>query len=126
MSTDPGREQNWYPISKLGWFTSHIRERVEATSRQMELLQPARARPYLLDDARGVSLTGPAVRRRAASSGTRGSSAGSGSHQYGGSGGLHLSDHLLHDGGHRRQLGGGFDAAPGVPPASPVWRHDFQ
>ena len=51
MSTDPGREQNWYPISKLGWFTSHIREGVEATSRQLELLQPARARPYLLDDA---------------------------------------------------------------------------
>ena len=40
-----------YPISKLGWFTSHIREGVEATSRQLELLQPARARPYLLDDA---------------------------------------------------------------------------
>jgi hypothetical protein len=51
MSTDPGREQNWYPISKLGWFTSHIREGVEATSHQLELLQPARARPYLLDDA---------------------------------------------------------------------------
>ena len=51
MSTEPGREQNWYPISKLGWFTSHIREGVEATSRQLELLQPARARPYLLDDA---------------------------------------------------------------------------
>ena len=51
MSTEPGREQNWYPISKLGWFTSHIREGVEATRRQLELLQPARARPYLLDDA---------------------------------------------------------------------------
>ena len=51
MSTEPGREQNWYPISNLGWFTSHIREGVEATSRQLELLQPARARPYLLDDA---------------------------------------------------------------------------
>ena len=51
MSVEPGREQNWYPISKLGWFTSHIREGVEATSEQLELLQPARARPYLLDDA---------------------------------------------------------------------------
>ena len=51
MSTEPGREQNWYPISKLGWFTSHIREGVEATSEQLELLQPARARPYVLDDA---------------------------------------------------------------------------
>ena len=51
MSTQPGREQNWYPISKLGWFTGHIREGVEATRRQLELLQPALARPYLLDDA---------------------------------------------------------------------------
>ena len=51
MSTEPGREQNWYPISKLGWFTSHMREGVEATSEQLELLQPARARPYVLDDA---------------------------------------------------------------------------
>ena len=47
-----GREQNWYPISKLGWFTSHIREGVAVTRRQLELLQPARVRPYLLDDAR--------------------------------------------------------------------------
>lgn len=51
MSKEPGREQNWYPISKLGWFTGHIREGVEATRRQLELLQPARARPYVLDDA---------------------------------------------------------------------------
>src|SRR5438132_5357219 len=51
MSREPGREQNWYPISKLGWFTGHIREGIEATRRQLELLQPARARPYVLDDA---------------------------------------------------------------------------
>ena len=51
MSRPAEREQNWYPISKLGWFTSHIREGVEATRRQLELLQPARARPYALDDA---------------------------------------------------------------------------
>ena len=51
MSREPGREQNWYPVSKLGWFTGHIREGVEATCRQLELLQPARARPYVLDDA---------------------------------------------------------------------------
>ncbi len=51
MSRESGREQNWYPISKLGWFTGHIREGVEATRCQLELLQPARARPYLLDDA---------------------------------------------------------------------------
>ncbi len=51
MSREPGREQNWYPISKLGWFTGYIREGVEATRRQLELPQPARARPYVLDDA---------------------------------------------------------------------------
>jgi hypothetical protein len=34
VSTQPGREQNWYPISRLGWFTGHIREGVEATRRQ--------------------------------------------------------------------------------------------
>ena len=51
MSKEPGREQNCYPVSKLGWFTGHIREGVEATRRQLELLQPARARPYVLDDA---------------------------------------------------------------------------
>ena len=51
MSKEPGREQNWYPVSKLGWFTGHILEGVEATCRQLELLQPARARPYVPDDA---------------------------------------------------------------------------
>jgi hypothetical protein len=51
MSREPGREQNWYPVSKLGWFTGHIREGVEATRRQLELLQTARARPYVPDDA---------------------------------------------------------------------------
>lgn len=51
MSKEPGREQNWYPVSKLGWFTGHIREGVETTCRQLELLQPARARPNVLDDA---------------------------------------------------------------------------
>ena len=38
MSKEPGREQNWYPISPLGWFTGHIREGVEATRHQLELL----------------------------------------------------------------------------------------
>ena len=51
MTTYPGREQNWYPISKLGWFTGHIREGITVTRRQLELLQPARSQPYLLDDA---------------------------------------------------------------------------
>jgi hypothetical protein len=51
MTTHPGREQNWYPISKLGWFTGHIREGITVTRRQLELLQPARSQPYLLDDA---------------------------------------------------------------------------
>jgi hypothetical protein len=39
----PDREQNWYPISKVGWFTGHIREGIEVTGQQLELLQPARA-----------------------------------------------------------------------------------
>jgi hypothetical protein len=51
VTTYPGREQNWYPISKLGWFTGHIREGITVTRRQLELLQPARSQPYLLDDA---------------------------------------------------------------------------
>ena len=50
MTTQPGQEQNWYPVSKLGWFTGHIREGITVT-RQLELLQPARSQPYLLDDA---------------------------------------------------------------------------
>ena len=45
MSKEPGREQNW---RKLGWFTG---EGVKATRRQLELLQPARARRYVQDDA---------------------------------------------------------------------------
>ena len=45
------REQNWYPISRAGWFTQHVREGIAVTSRQLELLQPALARPYVLDDA---------------------------------------------------------------------------
>ncbi len=51
MSKEPGREQDWYPVSKLGWFTGRIREGVEATRRQLELLEPARVRPYRLDEA---------------------------------------------------------------------------
>jgi hypothetical protein len=47
----PDREQNWYPIGKVGWFTGHIREGIEVTGHQLELLQPARERPWLLDDA---------------------------------------------------------------------------
>ncbi len=45
------REQNWYPISKVGWFTQHIREGIEVTAEQLALLQPALAQPYRLDDA---------------------------------------------------------------------------
>ncbi len=51
VSRHPDREQNWYPISKAGWFTQHIREGIEVTRHQMELLQPALAQPYRLDDA---------------------------------------------------------------------------
>jgi hypothetical protein len=45
------REQNWYPIGKVGWFTQHIREGIEVTAEQLGLLQPALAQPYRLDDA---------------------------------------------------------------------------
>jgi hypothetical protein len=45
------REQNWYPISKVGWFTQHIREGIEVTAEQLGLLQPALAQPCRLDDA---------------------------------------------------------------------------
>jgi hypothetical protein len=51
VSKRPGREQNWYPVSQLSWFTGHIREGIAVTGRQLELLQPARARPCVLDDA---------------------------------------------------------------------------
>ena len=45
------REQNWYPIGKVGWFTQHIREGIEVTAGQLGLLQPALAQPGRLDDA---------------------------------------------------------------------------
>ena len=45
------REQNWYPIGKVGWFTQHIREGIEVTAGQLGLLQPALAQPCRLDDA---------------------------------------------------------------------------
>jgi hypothetical protein len=37
----PGREQNWYHISSLGWFTGDIREDIAVTRHQLELLQPS-------------------------------------------------------------------------------------
>jgi hypothetical protein len=45
------REQNWYPIGEVGWFTQHIRQGIEVTAGQLDLLQPALAQPYRLDDA---------------------------------------------------------------------------
>lgn len=51
VSKRPGREQNWYPVSQVSWFTGHIREGIAVTGHQLELLQPARARPSVLDDA---------------------------------------------------------------------------
>jgi hypothetical protein len=44
------REQNWYPIGKVGWFTRHIREGIEVTAGQLALLQPALTQPGRLDD----------------------------------------------------------------------------
>jgi len=37
------REQNWYPIGSVGWFTQHIREGIEVTAGQLGVLQPALA-----------------------------------------------------------------------------------
>jgi hypothetical protein len=51
VSAPEEREQNWYPVSQVGWFTAHIREGIAVTGHQLELLQPAPARPGRLDDA---------------------------------------------------------------------------
>jgi hypothetical protein len=51
VSAPEEREQNWYPVSQVGWFTAHIREGIAVTGHQLELLQPALARPGRLDDA---------------------------------------------------------------------------
>lgn len=45
------REPNWYPIDMVGWFTEHVREGVDVTGGQLDLLAPALAEPYRLDDA---------------------------------------------------------------------------
>ncbi len=51
MTTHPRQEQNWYPVSKVGWFTQHIRQGIEVTAEQLRMLQPALAQPGRLDDA---------------------------------------------------------------------------
>jgi hypothetical protein len=45
------REQNWYPIDMVDWFTEHVREGVGVTAGQLDLLAPALAEPHRLDDA---------------------------------------------------------------------------
>jgi hypothetical protein len=45
------REQNWYPTSKIGYFTDLVREGIDVTRGQIELFTPAMAQPYRLDDA---------------------------------------------------------------------------
>jgi hypothetical protein len=57
------REQNWYPIGKVGWFTQHIHDGIAVTGHQLELLQPALAQPYRLDDATVAGSTTTAGRR---------------------------------------------------------------
>jgi hypothetical protein len=44
-------EQNWYPLSRIGWFTDHIREGIEVTRGRIDLFAPALADPYRLDGA---------------------------------------------------------------------------
>ena len=43
MSAPEEREQNWYPVSQVGWLTAHIQEGIAVTGHQLELLQPALA-----------------------------------------------------------------------------------
>jgi hypothetical protein len=50
VSTPPEREQNWYPVSQVGWFTAHIREG-PSPGTSGSCCSPALARPGLLDDA---------------------------------------------------------------------------
>jgi len=45
------REQNWYPIGKVGWFSQRICEGIEVTAEQLGLLRPALAQPGRLDYA---------------------------------------------------------------------------
>jgi len=51
VSAPEEREQNWYPVSQVAWFTAHIREGIAVTGHQLELPQPGLARPGRLDDA---------------------------------------------------------------------------
>jgi hypothetical protein len=52
------REQNWYPLREAGRFTGHVREGIEVTAHQLELLQPAREQLWLLDDATVARIIG--------------------------------------------------------------------
>lgn len=44
-------EQNWYPISRIGYFTDLVQEGIDVTRGQIELFTPALDEPYRLDDA---------------------------------------------------------------------------
>jgi len=45
VSAPEEREQNWYPVSQVGWFTAHIREGIAVTGHQLELPRLGLARP---------------------------------------------------------------------------------
>ena len=47
----PQREQNFYPLSHLPLFRQLIDEQLEYEHEQLESLQQAESRPYILDDA---------------------------------------------------------------------------
>jgi hypothetical protein len=47
---DERGEQNWYPISQIGWFTDHTREGITVTRDQIELFKPTLDEPFRLDD----------------------------------------------------------------------------
>lgn len=44
-------EQNWYPTSRIRYFTGIVREAISITRGQIGLLGPAVDQPYRLDDA---------------------------------------------------------------------------
>ncbi|MEV6426137.1 hypothetical protein [Nocardia sp. NPDC051463] len=43
-------EQNWYPVSRIGFFTDIAREWISITRGQIELFGPAVGQPYRLDE----------------------------------------------------------------------------
>jgi len=85
VSAPEEREQNWYPVSQVGWFTAHIRKGIAVTGHQLELLQLGPAMPGTASCSNGSSAGAccatcdPAAppRRRSATAPTSGPSSAS-------------------------------------------------